>query len=170
LNFLDIINFITVYTLMRFLITFLTVFIFWSMLSGTFTKILFASALIYSLLTAYFSYDYFIESINFTGIKRIFKFIAYLPWLFWEIIVANLQVAYIVLSPKMPISPELVETETDLKTDYGKTALGNSITLTPGTVTIEIENSKILVHAITKEHAQDIKNKDIEKKILRIEA
>jgi len=155
---------------MKFILTFIALLIFWFMLSGHFSVIIVTSAVIYALIAAYFTHDYFIEKISFAGIKRIFKFIAYLPWLFWEIIMANLQVAYIVLSPKMPISPELVETETDLKTDYGKTALGNSITLTPGTVTIEIENSKILVHAITKEHAQDIRNKDIEKKILRIEA
>jgi len=156
--------------IMKFILTFIALLIFWFMLSGHFSVIIVTSAVIYALIAAYFTHDYFIEKISFAGIKRIFKFIAYLPWLFWEIIMANLQVAYIVLSPKMPISPELVETETDLKTDYGKTALGNSITLTPGTVTIEIENSKILVHAITKEHAQDIRNKDIEKKILRIEA
>jgi len=155
---------------MKFILTFIALLIFWFMLSGHFTVIIVTSAVMYSLIAAYFTYNYFLEEISITGIKRIFKFIAYLPWLFWEIIMANLQVAYIVLSPKMPISPELVETETNLKTDYGKTALGNSITLTPGTVTIEIEDSKILVHAITKEHAQDIRNKDIEKKILRIEA
>jgi len=155
---------------MKFILTFIALLIFWFMLSGHFSLIIVTSAVIYALIAAYFTHDYFLEEISLTGIKRIFKFIAYLPWLFWEIIMANLQVAYIVLSPKMPISPELVETETDLKTDYGKTALGNSITLTPGTVTIEIENSKILVHAITKDHAQDIRNKDIEKKILRIEA
>lgn len=155
---------------MKFILTFITLLIFWFMLSGQFSTIIVTSAVIYALIAAYFTHDYFIEGISFAGTKRILKFIAYLPWLFWEIILANLQIAYIVLSPKMPISPELVETETDLQTDYGKTALGNSITLTPGTVTIEFRNGKILVHAITNEHAQDIRNKDIEKKILRIEA
>lgn len=155
---------------MKFILTFIALLIFWFMLSGHFSVIIVTSAIIYALIAAYFTHDYFIERISYAGIIRIFKFIAYLPWLFWEIIMANLQVAYIVLSPKMPISPELVETETELKTDYGKTALANSITLTPGTVTVEITGQKILVHAITKDHADDIRERIIEKKIARIEA
>lgn len=74
--------------------------------------------------------------------------VIYIPWLIWQIIVASLQVAYVVLHPRMPIDPALLKFTTKLPTMGSKVILGNSITLTPGTITIQITEDEFLVHAL----------------------
>jgi len=75
----------------------------------------------------------------------------YLVWLGKEIVKANVQVFKAVLSPDMEVSPTMVKVPSTPKTDIGKTMFGNSITLTPGTVTVEMSEDEILVHALLAE-------------------
>ena len=77
----------------------------------------------------------------------------YFVWLFREIIRANVAVVKAVLSPEMEISPTLLNVKTRHSTDLGKTVFANSITLTPGTVSVEIDADKILVHALLQDMA-----------------
>lgn len=155
---------------MSFIITFFSVLVFWIMLSGEFSPILLGFAVLYSLIVAYFTHDLFVEKFRGYSIGRFVKFLTYIPWLMWQILVANIQVVRIVLDPRLPIDPDMVSVKSDLKTDLGLTLLGNSITLTPGTVTVDInEEGEFLVHAICKEHKQEIMDKVIEKKVLEIE-
>ena len=98
------------------------------------------------------------------------KWLGYLAWLVLEIIKANVQVAIVVLSPRLPITPEIVSFRTRLKTDIGRMVLGNSITLTPGTVTIEAEGNEFLVHSLTKEAAEGLKKRMLEKHLIELES
>ncbi|HER44188.1 MAG TPA: Na+/H+ antiporter subunit E [Candidatus Eisenbacteria bacterium] len=82
------------------------------------------------------------------GIKRIAWSFAYIAVLFKEIVVANIDVAYRVIHPKMPIKPGIVVIRTELKQDIAKMILANSITLTPGTFTLDILDDRILIHWI----------------------
>ncbi|MGC9471060.1 MAG: Na+/H+ antiporter subunit E [Bacteroidales bacterium] len=82
------------------------------------------------------------------GLKKIMYSLVYVVVLFKEIILANLDVAYRVLHPKMPIKPGIVIIKTGLKQDLAKLILANSITLTPGTFTLDIEDDRLLVHWI----------------------
>ena len=66
----------------------------------------------------------------------------------WQILVASLQVAYVVLHPKMPINPVMLRFRTTLPNTTADVILGNSITLTPGTITVELNNDQFLVHAL----------------------
>lgn len=75
--------------------------------------------------------------------------------LFWEIIKANWDVLKRVLAPSFPISPQIVAFESYLESDIAKTVLANSITLTPGTVTVEIEGSTYYIHCLSDDHAED---------------
>lgn len=72
----------------------------------------------------------------------------YLPWLVWQIITASIQVAYVVISPKMPINPSIIRFKTKLNKVTAKVILGNSITLTPGTITIDLNEDEFIVHAL----------------------
>ena len=85
--------------------------------------------------------------------KRWFWGLVYLPVLAWYCMKANLQVAYLVLHPKMPIRPGIVRVKTELKTETARTALANSITLTPGTLTVDVkpEKGELFVHWLTVE-------------------
>ena len=111
-------------------------------------------ALIVSLLTG----DLFIQRPSLLGHpKRYVYFIFYyLPLFLWEIIKANIDVAYRVLHPKLPINPGIVKVKTELKSDTALTFLANSITLTPGTLTVDIDkdNGFLYIHWI------DVKTKD----------
>jgi len=69
---------------------------------------------------------------------RIFWFLVYVPVFFYYVMKANLDVVYRALHPKMPIKPGIVKIKTTLKTESGITALANSITLTPGTLTVDL--------------------------------
>ena len=82
------------------------------------------------------------------GIKRVVLSIVYILILFWEVAKANLDVAYRILHPKMPIKPGIVVIKTGLKSDIAKLFLANSITLTPGTFTLDILGDKLLIHWI----------------------
>lgn len=79
---------------------------------------------------------------------RVFWFIVYIPYLMIYIVLANLDVAYRVIHPELPIRPGIVKVRTSLKTDMAKTFLANSITLTPGTLTVDIKGDIMYIHWI----------------------
>ncbi len=81
------------------------------------------------------------------------RFVLYWVWLGIEIVKSNLHAARIILSPSMPINPQIVRFKSTQHTDLGQVIYANSITLTPGTTTIEIEDGHILVHALTDQTA-----------------
>lgn len=86
---------------------------------------------------------------------RYFWLLCYIPVFLWEMIKANIDVAYRVLHPKLPINPGIVKIKTNLKSEVSKTFLANSITLTPGTMTIDIKEDELYIHWI------DVKSKEV---------
>jgi multicomponent Na+:H+ antiporter subunit E len=85
-----------------------------------------------------------------------FALIHYWARLAWEIVVASLQVAREILRPRLAITPTVVSFESRQETDLGKVILGNSITLTPGTVTLDIQGQTFTVHGLTRASAEDV--------------
>ena len=94
-----------------------------------------------------------------THVKRYFWFLCYLPLFLWECIKANLDVAYRVIHPAMPINPGIVKVKTTLKSETGLTFLANSITLTPGTLSVDVDQERGFLYV----HWIDVKDKDLEK-------
>ena len=80
--------------------------------------------------------------------RRWVALLQYIPFFAWYVLKANLDVAARVLHPDVPIRPGIVKVRTTLTTEMGKTALANSITLTPGTLTIDIDGQDFYVHWI----------------------
>lgn len=102
-----------------------------------------------ALLTILFFSKHFIKPVwQLLQPQRYFWFIVFLIIFIWECIKANLDVAYRVLHPAMPIKPGIVKVKLDLKTDIAKTILANSITMTPGTITVDLIGDTIYVHWI----------------------
>ncbi|MEO0420717.1 MAG: Na+/H+ antiporter subunit E [Pseudomonadota bacterium] len=93
---------------------------------------------------------------------------AYQPWLFGRIFKSGLHVTRLILDPKLPIAPRLIRREIGLKSDGELAVFGNSITLTPGTITVEIAPGEVLVHAIDAESAQDLLDGTLENKVQRV--
>jgi len=88
----------------------------------------------------------------------------YWLWLFWEIVKANWDVTKRVLSPSLDISPTLFAVKTSQKTEIGQVLYANSITLTPGTVSIDVMDDEILVHALSLPAAKDLEEGGMDKK------
>jgi multicomponent Na+:H+ antiporter subunit E len=88
------------------------------------------------------------------------RFLWYVPWLCWQIVLSSLQVAFVVLHPRMPISPRLVRFRVQLPHTLAKLTLATSITLTPGTITIDVQEDEFLVHALTAQSASSVAEDD----------
>ena len=82
------------------------------------------------------------------------RLLAYLPWLCWQIVLSSVQVAYIVLHPRLPMQPRLIRFRAHLPHALARLTLATSITLTPGTVTLDTHDDEFLVHALTTDSAK----------------
>lgn len=94
----------------------------------------------------------------------------YAPWLVWQIVLANLDLFKIVWRPgKLRIRPQMVVCPHQLRTTYGIATFANSITLTPGTVTLEVGEDEFLVHALTDAFAEDLRAGEMHRRCLALE-
>jgi len=134
-------------------LTFCIMALFWVLLSGMFDAFHLISGLICCAIVTFLSHDLLVKGRSEKKFLKSIRLALYIPWEFWQIVLANIDVAYRVLHPKMPIDPLIIEFETPLRGEFSLVTLANSITLTPGTITIlvEPERGKFLVHAIAKE-------------------
>jgi len=96
-------------------------------------------------------------------------FTRYLPWLAQQVVLSNIDVAQRIVDPKLPIDPAIVYVKTDAKTAIGKVIMANSITLTPGTVSVEIEDNRIQVHALNHEGAAEGLSGEMNRRVSELE-
>jgi multicomponent Na+:H+ antiporter subunit E len=95
--------------------------------------------------------------------------LVYWPWLVKEIVKANLVVAGIVIRPSLPISPTLVRLPASQRSELGQVIYANSITLTPGTVTVDAKDGVLAVHALTREGAADLETGEMDRRVSAME-
>jgi len=149
-----------------FLITFVLMFLTWIVLSGKFDPLLLWLGGLSSFFVAYYFYDLLFSSLETVYIGMFFRFLRYMPWLMWEIVKANCYMMYLVFHPRMKdlIDPHIITFKTNLKSDIAITTLANSITLTPGTITVTADNDGIFrVHAIDRKSASGLPGTMLEK-------
>jgi len=155
---------------MAFVATFLILFAFWIFMSGQLDWWHLSWGVLSCALVSFISHDFLFEDIKSKGrIKEAVHFFAYVPWLLYEIILANLYVAYLALHPKMLdlIDPHIIKFKIRLKKDLARVTFANSITLTPGTITVLIKDGYFFVHAINKSVAKSLPG-NMERRITRI--
>jgi multicomponent Na+:H+ antiporter subunit E len=140
---------------MRYLYTFLIMMVFWILLSGKFDLFHLTLGVISSALVSFISTDLFMYEQGKNRLSTGLHFLLYLPWLLYQIVLSTLHVTFLALHPRMKdqIDPTIVTFKTKLKSNLGKVALANSITLTPGTITIRVEGQVFYVHAISRKAA-----------------
>jgi multicomponent Na+:H+ antiporter subunit E len=95
--------------------------------------------------------------------------ILYFPWLLWEIVKANIDIAKVILQSNMQIHPQVMDIVAGQKSDAGLVTFANSITLTPGTVTIGVEENTFLIHALTNNAAAGLASGDMERQVTAME-
>ncbi len=99
---------------------------------------------------------------------HVLRFAAYCGWLLGQILLSALHVAGVVLHPRMPVSPRVVRFRSDQPNDVARMLLANSITLTPGTLTIEVDGDEFTVHALTGATARGLLDGTMQAKVARL--
>jgi multicomponent Na+:H+ antiporter subunit E len=99
----------------------------------------------------------------------IFRSWVYLPWLLFEIVKSNIDVAKIILNPKLPMRPHILRTPTSQRTDVGRVTFANSITLTPGTITLAVREGEIVVHALADRFAERLDTGEMDRRVCAME-
>lgn len=94
---------------------------------------------------------------------------AYWWWLLREIVASSVEVATVILKPSLPITPTVVELEAQAETPVGLVILGNSITLSPGTATLDLHEGKLLVHCLTRESARALREGEANRRVAQLE-
>ncbi|OGW42044.1 MAG: hypothetical protein A2010_06215 [Nitrospirae bacterium GWD2_57_9] len=154
---------------MSYFLTFLILFPVWVIWSGMLDAFHLALGVISCAIVALLSHDLLFKRRTFnTWARESGRFMAYLPWLLYQVVIANFHVVYLVLHPKMPIEPRIVRFRSGLKNELAQVVFANSITLTPGTITADIVEGEYVVHAISKKTADDLVSGDMEKRVSRI--
>ncbi len=103
------------------------------------------------------------------ALQRLPRALAYLWTLLVEIFKANIHVMRLILSPQYEVEPELIEFHTKLQTDSARAVLADSITLTPGTITVLVEGDRFIVHALDKTLGDGVDDSDFERRLLKME-
>jgi len=135
--------------MMKYVTLFILSLIFWLLLTFKLTVPNIIVGSIASAICAFFFGRFFITNVyKLLQPQRYFWFIVYLFVFIWECLKANLDVAYRVLHPAMPIKPGIVKVKTTLKSDLAKMLLANSITMTPGTISVDIIDDYLFIHWI----------------------
>jgi multicomponent Na+:H+ antiporter subunit E len=134
---------------MRYITLFILSFLFWILLTFKLTFPNLIVGTIASIICSLFFGRFFVTNVyKLLQPRRYFWFIIYLFVFIRECLKANLDVAYRVLHPRMPIRPGIVKVKTSLKSDMAKMLLANSITMTPGTITVDIIDDDLYIHWI----------------------
>ena len=124
----------------------------WLLWSGIYTPLLLGLGAVSSGISLYLAYriGFFEEIFSLQVIPRLPR---YWGWLLPEIVKSSIDVARIILHRQLPISPTVVEFDAAPNGPVGQAILGNSITLSPGTVTLDVHDGRLRVHCLTREGA-----------------
>lgn len=156
---------------MKYIVTFLIFFLLWIIWSGVFDAWHLSLGVISCAIVTYISHDLLFERERFQkkDITETLRFIKYIPWLLYQIVLSNIHVAKVALHPKMKdlIDPHIIKFKTKLKKDLSLVTFANSITLTPGTITILIRDEYYYVHALDVKVAEGLPG-EMEEKVAHI--
>ena len=153
----------------RALILFVALFAVWLLLSGHYTASLVTyGALSCAVVVALVAHLGILDEEALPVHLGIRPFL-YWPWLMKEIVLSNLAVAKVILTPSLPIHPRILRVEASQKSHVGQVIYANSITLTPGTVTLDVREDRFFVHALTSESAEGLLSGEMDRRVALLE-
>lgn len=140
----------------------------WVLWSGLYKPLVLGLGVFSCLLSAYMAHR-----MGFFRHEGLLRFMPRLPgywwWLLREIVVSSIEVARLILKPSLPVSPTVVTLKAESKTDLGMVILGNSITLSPGTVTLDVHKGQLMVHCLTSASARALQDGEASKRAASLE-
>jgi len=144
--------------------------ILWLLLSGYYTLLLLSLGLLSIVLVTLISLR--MNLIAYDQPETFVQFIKYIPYCFWliiEILKSNIDVCKRILNPALPISPRWITIKSSQSSELGKIIYANSITLTPGTISIDVEGDGIEVHALSEMGVAGLETGEMDKRISKVE-
>lgn len=149
---------------------FLSLLVFWLLLSGMFTPFLIAAGVGCALTITLLATRMNLVDREGHPVHLVWPAVlSYVPWLLVEIVKSGWDVTRRILHPALPISPALVEFKPSQKSDVALVVHANSITLTPGTISVEVEQHRFLVHALTQIGANGLAGSDMDRRCAELE-
>jgi multicomponent Na+:H+ antiporter subunit E len=154
---------------LRLVSAFLALYVFWLVLSGYFTPFLMSAGAACAIAVVWFARRMDVIDAEGHPVQLGWRIVAYWAWLSKEIVKSAWDVSRIIVNPRLPISPTLVTFRPSQKTTVGLVIHANSITLTPGTITIEAGPGEFLVHALTRAGAEGAATGDMDRRVTACE-
>jgi multicomponent Na+:H+ antiporter subunit E len=153
---------------------FAALFAFWLLLSDQYAPVFLVMGLVTAALVTACTHDLFMEAVGGRAphgrnlLARSWHLLVYLAWIIWRILVASVQVAYFVAHPSMPLQPRVLRFRTTMRRPLAQVTLANSITLVPGTLTLNLDDGTYLVHALVPAAADDLVNAKMQNIVARL--
>jgi multicomponent Na+:H+ antiporter subunit E len=144
-------------------------FAFWLALSGHYTPFLVGAGLASAVLCAIAARRMLVIDPEGHPLQLLIGAITYYPWLAWEIVKSAWGVTKIVLHPGLPISPTMTRLRASQRGSAALATYANSITLTPGTLTVGVAGNELTVHALTLDGALDLESGRMDRRVSRFE-
>jgi len=141
----------------------------WLLLSGHYDPLILGFGALSCALVTYLARRFRLVDPESYPLHMGWRLPVYWCWLLVEIVKANFDVARRVLDPHLPIDPRLFETKMSQTSDLGRVIYANSITLTPGTISLDIGNDTILVHALTRQGQDGVETGEMDAKVAALE-
>lgn len=141
----------------------------WLLLSGFLKPLLLGLGAVSCLLVVLIAHRMDVIDREGLPIHLGWRIVPYWLWLVREIVKSNIDVAKRIVDPKMPIDPVVIRTKASQESELGHAIYANSITLTPGTVSLQVSEGAILVHAISQEMADDLEAGEMDRRVSNVE-
>lgn len=155
----------TTQTITRILALLIPLVAAWLLWSGIYKPLLLGLGLFSVVLTIYVKYrmEYFQTEVFALQFGR--RLIGYWLWLAKEVVKSSLDVARIIVTPSLPISPQVMTIKASCENPVDQATLANSITLTPGTLALDVYNGEITVHALTEAGADELRKGEMDRRV-----
>ena len=155
--------------MLRLLILFFLTTGLWLALSGHFEPLLLSLGLLSAAAVSFVSRRMGIIDAEGQPLELMPGLLRYAPWLAKEIVRACIDVAWRIVQPSLPIQPTIIRVPANQRTVTGRVSFANSITLTPGTISLDVLEKQIEVHALTAESAADLESGEMGKRVKDLE-
>ena len=137
----------------------------WLLWSGLYKPLLLGLGALSCVLVVYLAIRMRLTDARFFALGLIPRMFGFWGWLLKEIVKSNIEVARVILDPKLRMQPQIVEIDADTQLETGQAILGNSITLTPGTVTLDVYDGKLSVHCLTDAGARALQEGEMNRRV-----
>jgi multicomponent Na+:H+ antiporter subunit E len=148
---------------------FVLFYAFWILMSGYFTPFLLGIGALVSAAVVWFVERMRVADREGHPVHLGWSALAYWPWLAKEILKSALDVSKVILDPRLPATPTVVSFRPSQKTVVGLVTHANSITLTPGTLSVEVTAERFVVHGLTRAGAEGCTDSEMDRRVTRFE-